>query len=111
MVCTRSRFHQTRPVAPLSLDIDTVRSISILARLRVPPEELPALARELSAILDWVEQLATVDTSGVAPMASVADLSQPWRVDAVTDGNCAAAVLANAPGRIDDYFAVPKVVE
>ncbi len=99
------------PGRPLSLDIDTVRTISILARLRVPPEELPALARELSGILDWVEQLAAVDTSGIAPMASVADVSQPQRADVVTDGNCAAAILANAPGRIDDYFTVPKVVE
>lgn len=95
----------------MSLDIDTVRTISLLARLRVPPQELESLAQELSGILDWIEQLASVDTSGVQPMTSVADITQPLRIDAVTDGDCRDAVLANAPGRIDDYFAVPKVVE
>ncbi len=95
----------------MSLDIETVRTISVLARLRIAPEELESLARELSGILDWVEQLAEVDTGGIAPMTSVADLTLPMRADAVTDGNCRDAALVNAPGRIDDYYGVPKVVE
>lgn len=95
----------------MSLDIDTVRTITILARLRVPPEELEPLSRELSGILAWIEQLAAVDTADVQPMTSVADLTQPLRADAVNDGNCRNDVLVNAPGRIDDYYAVPKVVE
>jgi aspartyl/glutamyl-tRNA(Asn/Gln) amidotransferase, C subunit len=95
----------------LSLDIDTVRTISLLARLRVPPEDLGSLAHELSGILDWIEQLAAVDTSEVEPMTSVADITQPLRADIVNDGDCRDAVLVNAPGRVDDYYAVPKVVE
>lgn len=95
----------------MSLDIETVRTISVLARLRIAPEELEPLARELSGILDWVEQLAEVDTGGIAPMTSVADLTLPMRADTVTDGNCRDAALVNAPGRIDDYYGVPKVVE
>ncbi len=95
----------------MSLDIETVRTITVLARLRVPAEELEPLSRELSGILAWIEQLAAVDTTDVQPMTSVADITQPLRVDMVNDGNCRDAVLVNAPGRIDDYFAVPKVVE
>ncbi|NJO55071.1 MAG: Asp-tRNA(Asn)/Glu-tRNA(Gln) amidotransferase subunit GatC [Rhodospirillales bacterium] len=95
----------------MSLDTQTVRTISLLARLRVPEEELEPLAGELSAILDWIEQLAEVDTTGVEPMTSVIALTPPLRADVITDGDCRADVLKNAPGGIDDYYAVPKVVE
>ena len=95
----------------MSLDIDTVRRIARLARIRVSDDELPTLADELSRIMDWVEQLNAVDTSNIAPMTSVADIRLPQRKDEVTDGNAPEKVLANAPDRQGDFFAVPKVVE
>lgn len=95
----------------MSLDRQTVRTIAYLARLRVADDQLDGLARELSAILDFVEQLKEVDTSNVAPMTSVADLQLPMRGDEVTDGGIPDQVLANAPLAIDGTYAVPKVVE
>ncbi len=95
----------------MSLDRNTVKTIADLARLHVDDDQLDALALELSAILTFVEQLGEVDTSGVAPMASVAASRLPLRADEVSDGGDRAAVLANAPMAIDDYYAVPKVVE
>ncbi len=95
----------------MSLDKDTVREIARLARLRVPEEDLDGLAGELSRILDWVEQLDEVDTDGIDPMSSVAEVTLPARDDAVNDGADPERVLANAPDRVDDYYAVPKVVE
>ncbi len=95
----------------MSLDTATVRSIAELARIEVPEEELEHLAGELSNILNFVEQLAAVDTTGVAPMTSVAAMTLPLRADAVTDGGYAERVLANAPEVMDGFFTVPKVVE
>jgi aspartyl-tRNA(Asn)/glutamyl-tRNA(Gln) amidotransferase subunit C len=95
----------------LALDIATVRRIARLARIRVPEAELAPLADELSRIMGWIEQLIAVDTSDVAPMTSVADMRLPQRPDAVTDGGSPEKVLANAPGREGNFFAVPKVVE
>ncbi len=95
----------------MSLDKDTVRKIAFLARIKVPNQALEPLAAELSAILGWVEQLSEVDTSDVPPMTSVAEMTWPRRADTVTDGGRADDVLANAPERKDDFFAVPKVVE
>jgi aspartyl-tRNA(Asn)/glutamyl-tRNA(Gln) amidotransferase subunit C len=95
----------------MALDREDVRKIAFLARLRVPEDELDRLAGELSGIIDWVEQLNEVDTEDVAPMTSVAELTLPRRDDAVTDGNCPEKVLANAPEREGDFYAVPKVVE
>ncbi len=107
----------------MSLDKDTVRKIAILARIRVPEDALDGLAGELSNIIGWVEQLNEVDTQGVEPMTSVADMDWPRRDDEITDGGRAADILANAtdpqpgPGGGDGgedgggFFTVPKVVE
>lgn len=95
----------------MSLDPETVRTIAILARLRLAEDQLAPLGQELSALIGWVEQLQEVDTADVAPMTSVVDLLLPERYDRVTDGDCREGVLANAPERIDCFYAVPKVVE
>ncbi len=95
----------------MSLDKATVRTIANLARLEVRDDELDHLAGELSNIITFVEQLSEVDTTGVQPMTSVADLALPLRADVVTDGNCRDKVLANAPEQYDGFFLVPKVVE
>jgi aspartyl-tRNA(Asn)/glutamyl-tRNA(Gln) amidotransferase subunit C len=95
----------------MSLDKATVKTIATLARLEVADDELDHLAGELSHILGFVEQLAEVNTDGVAPMTSVAHMELPRRADAVTDGNCQDKVLDNAPEQQDGFFVVPKVVE
>jgi aspartyl-tRNA(Asn)/glutamyl-tRNA(Gln) amidotransferase subunit C len=95
----------------VSLDKETVKTIAFLARVRVPEDQLDHLAQELSRILGWIEQLAEVDTSGVEPMTSVVAIGPHQRADVVTDGRRRDAVLANAPHALDDYYAVPKVVE
>jgi aspartyl-tRNA(Asn)/glutamyl-tRNA(Gln) amidotransferase subunit C len=95
----------------MALDKATVAHIAALARIRLAEAELEPLARELSHILTWVEQLNEVDTSGVAPMASVAATGLPMRDDTVTDGGCREEILANAPRTVRGFFVVPKVVE
>ncbi len=82
-----------------------------MARIKVADSELEPLAAELSQILSWVEQLSEVDTSAVAPMASVAATGLPMRADRVTDGDCRDDVLGNAPRTAKGFFAVPKVIE
>jgi aspartyl-tRNA(Asn)/glutamyl-tRNA(Gln) amidotransferase subunit C len=100
----------------MAVDRATVAHIAALARIRLSEAELEPLATELSRILDWVEQLNELDTSAVAPMASVAASELAMREDRVTDGNCREAILANAPksaasGGEAGFFAVPKVIE
>ena len=95
----------------MALDKANVAHIASLARVRLAEAELEPLASELSQILDWVEQLNEVDTTGVAPMASAAATQLPMRDDAVTDGGCRDAILGNAPRAAHGFFTVPKVVE
>jgi aspartyl-tRNA(Asn)/glutamyl-tRNA(Gln) amidotransferase subunit C len=95
----------------MSVDAATVRRIAHLARIREPEERLEPLARELSGILGWIEQLNEVDTDGVEPMTSAVAAKLPMREDVVTDGGDADRVLSNAPNAVDGFFVVPKVVE
>ena len=95
----------------MSVDKSTVVRIAELARIKVPEAELEKLAGEMAKILEWVAQLNEVDTEGVAPMTSVADMSLRRRDDDVAEGAGSDRILANAPDRHDDFFAVPKVIE
>lgn len=95
----------------MSVDIETVKRVAHLARIKVTEEEAGGLVAELNAILGFVEQLNEVDIEGVAPMTSVIPMSAKLRADHVTDGGAAEDIVANAPASEDNYFLVPKVVE
>lgn len=95
----------------MSIDTDTARKVAKLARIRVEEAGLPALARELSGILTFMEQLNEVDVAGVDPMVSVTPMRLKRRDDVVTDGGIQDEVLKNAPLAREGFFAVPKVVE
>ncbi len=95
----------------MSLDAATVRRIAKLARIRVNDEEVSTLQNELNAILGYVEQLSDVNVEGVEPLSGGAQMALRQREDSLTDGGMADKVLANAPDRIGNFFAVPKVVE
>ena len=95
----------------MAVDRETVVRVARLARLKVPEDELETLAGELSNIIGWIEQLNEVDTAGVEPMASVADMKLRWRADEVTDGGIPDKITANAPDPQAGMFSVPKVVE
>lgn len=95
----------------MAIDAATVRKVARLARIAEPEDRLEPLARELTGIMDWIEQLNEVDTDGVEPMTSAVAVALPLRDDVVTDGGDASVVLANAPKSVDGFFVVPKVVE
>lgn len=95
----------------MSIDESTAARVAKLARIKVEPARLPALAAEFNTILGFIEQLNEVDVDGVEPMTSVTPQRLKRRVDEVADGNQQGAVLANAPDVREGFFAVPKVVE
>jgi aspartyl-tRNA(Asn)/glutamyl-tRNA(Gln) amidotransferase subunit C len=95
----------------MALDPATVRRIATLARIRMDDAEVTTLVGELNSILVWIEQLNEVDIDGVDPLTGAAQMALKMRDDAVSDGGNSDQILRNAPDRIGDFFAVPKVVE
>lgn len=95
----------------MALTKQDVEKIGRLAHIALSEEDKAHYGKEISQILQWVEQLQAVNTDDVGQMTSVADLTLPRRKDEVTDGHCRDAVLANAPESEYGCFAVPKVIE
>lgn len=95
----------------MSIDTETARKVAHLARIRVEDDQLPDLAKGLSDILTFMEQLNEVDVDGVEPMTSVTPMRLKRRDDVVTDGGIQDKILSNAPDAREGFFAVPKVVE
>jgi aspartyl-tRNA(Asn)/glutamyl-tRNA(Gln) amidotransferase subunit C len=95
----------------MSVSPEQVRHIAKLARIAMSDEEIERLVPELNAIIGWVEQLGEVNTDGIEPLTAVIEQKLRLRDDAVTDGDCRVAILANAPGAEHGFFAVPKVIE
>ena len=95
----------------MSLDAAAVARIARLARIRVTDDEKTHLASELSQVMDWIDQLQTVDTEGVEPLTSVVGAKLKTRADIVTLNVTRDDVLANAPEPMAGFFTVPKVVE
>ena len=95
----------------MAIDIDTVKKIAFLSRLRVSDDKIADTQKEFNNILKWIEQLKDVDTANVEPLESVNEEALRLREDVVDDGNQRDAVLANAPDAEYGYFVVPKVVE
>ena len=94
---------------PLSKqDID---HIARLARLEVAPQEKGDYAEKLSQIIELVEQLGAVDTTGVMPMAHPLDMVQRLRPDSVTETDQRDYLQQNARDTENGLYTVPKVIE
>jgi len=95
----------------MSLSADEVRNIAHLARLAVADDDLATHATELSQILDLVEQMQAVDTTGVEPLANPLDAVQRLRPDVVTETNQRDLMQRCAPKTEAGLYLVPRVIE
>lgn len=89
---------------------DDIRKVANLARLEFSDQELAQFTAQLGEIVNFVEQLGQVDTSGVEPLAHPIDLHSVWREDQLSAGLSREAALANAPQHDDEFFLVPPVM-
>ncbi len=94
-----------------TLDKSDVEKIAFLARLGIDEQDIPEYATNLTNILDMVEQLNSVDTDNVKPMAHPLDGVQRLRSDEVTETNDRENLMAHAPETEAGLFLVPRVVE
>lgn len=95
----------------MSLTIADVKKVAHLARLAIEDAAALQCTRELCNILELVEQMGTIDTSNVSPMAHPLQVSQPLRPDIVTESNQRDLLLSIAPLTEAGLYLVPKVIE
>ena len=84
--------------------------VGILAKLELSAQEKEAAKSDMEKMLDHIDTLNELDTSGVEPMSHVFPVHNVFREDVVTNGDNKEQTLANAPLRKDDRFEVPKTI-
>jgi aspartyl-tRNA(Asn)/glutamyl-tRNA(Gln) amidotransferase subunit C len=95
----------------MSLTAREVQWVAHLARLQLTEAELQTMTRQLSAIVDYVDQLKQVNTDGVEPMAHALAVHNVFRDDEAASSLPVGDALANAPQRRGDFYSVPAVLE
>ena len=96
----------------MSFTKQQLQKFAHLIRIEIPDEKLTDM--KIDSVIDWLDKLQKIDTTGVTPMLTPVEHALPLRDDVVTVGNIRDAVLANVPddaGKSRGYFAVPKVIE
>ena len=95
----------------MSLTAQDVQCVAHLARLQLTEAELETMTRQLSAIVDYVDQLKQVNTDAVEPMAHALAVHNVFRDDEAAPSLPVADALANAPQRRGDFYSVPAVLD
>ena len=95
----------------MSIDSSEIEKIAWLARLSLNQDDIPASKADMVKILNLVEQMNTIDTSGIEPLAHPMDIRARLRADEVTETDQRAHFQKNAPATEDGHYLVPKVIE
>lgn len=90
---------------------ETIEYVGILAKLELSEEEKEKAEKDMGKMLDYIDKLNELDTSGVEPMSHVFPVNNVFREDVVTNGDDRENILKNAPEERDGAFVVPKTVD
>ena len=95
----------------MSIDKDTVKHISKLARISLDENKVDSLSKDLTSIMKFIESLNKLSTDKITPLTSIINASLTSRKDEVKDGKIRDQILKNSPEKNDEFFVVPKVIE
>lgn len=94
-----------------SITDETIEYVGILAKLELSLEEKEAAKKDMASMLDYIDKLNELDTTGVEPMSHIFPVQNVFREDVVTNGDGSADALRNSPGEKQNMFKVPRTVE
>ena len=95
----------------MSIDKDTVKHISKLARISLDEKKVDSLSKDLTSIMKFIEKLNKLNTDKIEPLTSIINASLKSRKDEVKDGKIRDQILKNSPEKNEEFFVVPKVIE
>ena len=95
----------------MSIDKNTVKHISKLARISLDENKVESLSKDLTSIMKFIENLNNLNTDKIPPLTSIINASLKSRKDEVKDGKIRDQILKNSPENNDEFFVVPKVIE
>ncbi|MBD5452387.1 MAG: Asp-tRNA(Asn)/Glu-tRNA(Gln) amidotransferase subunit GatC [Lachnospiraceae bacterium] len=89
---------------------ETIDYVGILAKLALSDEEKEQAKADMGKMLDYIDKLGELDTTGIEPMSHVFPVQNVFREDVVTNGDLCDQTLKNAPGEKEHMFIVPMTV-
>mgnify|MGYP003955306869 CR=1 FL=1 len=95
----------------MSIDKETIKHISKLARISLDEKQVDNLSKDLSSIIKFIEKLNKLNTDDIEPLTSIIDASLRFRKDEILEGKIREQILKNSPEKTDEFFVVPKVLE
>lgn len=95
----------------MELSHDEVRKIAELAKLDLTDDEVALYAGQLSSVLQYFQRLQAIDTSHIAPTASVLPLKNVFRPDVAAAPLSPEDVVANAADALDNQFRVNAIFD
>ncbi len=90
---------------------ETIEYVGILAKLELSDAQKEQAKKDMGRMLDYIDKLGELDTTGVEPMSHVFPVQNVFREDVVTNGDMRDALLANAPAEKDGMFMVPRTFD
>lgn len=90
---------------------ETIEYVGILAKLELSEEQKQQAKKDMGSMLDYIDKLGELDTSGVEPMSHVFPVENVFREDVVTNSDTREELLKNAPGEKDGMFMVPRTFD
>ena len=94
----------------MKVDIAEVEHVALLARLQLSAAEKEVFTGQLNAILEYVEKLNELDTTGIEATYHVVPHQNVMRQDGVTESLAPEVSLENAPDQAQGCFRVPKII-
>tara|TARA_B100000029_G_scaffold19639_1_gene19696 strand:- start:639 stop:926 length:288 start_codon:yes stop_codon:yes gene_type:complete len=95
----------------MSIDKDTVKHISKLARISLNEKKIGSLSKDLTSIMKFIEKLDELNTDKTKPLTSIINASLKSRTDEVKEEKIRNQILKNSPEKNEEFFVVPKVIE
>ena len=93
------------------IDDATIDYVGILAKLELSEQEKEQAKKDMANMLDYIDKLGELDTTGVEPMSHVFPVQNVFREDVVTNGDDREEILTNAPAEKDGMFSVPQTFD
>ena len=94
----------------MSVTINDVEKIAMLARLKLTEEEVGNYTSQLNQILEYIEKLNELDTENIEPLSNPVENTNVFRDDKLKSSTKTEDALKNAPDKDEQHFKVPKVI-
>ena len=95
----------------MKIDIKTIEKLASLSKLKFTKEELDLISKDMSKMVDFINQLDEIDTEGVEPLIHVNEGFNNWREDEIREMLDQKEALSNSPIKDSTYFKLPKVLD